>query len=66
MNDDQTLTAVSPGEICSYCNIYFTGHHSCVENTPQVYGPFFGDLITVDQKLDKIIKLLEELIRKIS
>ena len=58
-----TTTTGADCKTCLICNVQYIGHHNCTEDIPQFYGPFFGPIIT-DQKLDKIIELLEKLIKK--
>jgi hypothetical protein len=54
--DDTTGTLMN-WRTCPICNVEYWGDHVCKTETPQFfYGPF-------DQKLDRIIELLEELVK---
>lgn len=64
-------TIVDPWKVCPICNKSYKGYHNCNEHTPadmpQIahFSPSTSD-ISINQRLDRIIELLEKLTRKMS
>lgn len=62
IDDPRSQTATATGWVCPKCNLYISGDtpHSCGD-----YQFSFNDERSIVEKLDRIIKLLEKLNRRV-